>query len=186
MGASSKAAIATGATATGGAERGDHALGVFGAAGGAAGGAVGLCHAAQFFKPGATFRTSVLIHRHTLIMKLRIHADSIRLRLKQSEVKTLAEGGEVVETCPTLPVAMQYALQPDAAASALGVTADGARLTVHIPAAWLGGWDTDDRIGFEDTKGPIHLLIEKDFKCANPSTPKDNDDCYENPVACES
>ena len=118
-------------------------------------------------------------------MKLRIHADSIRLRLKQSEVKTLAEGGEVVETCPTLPVAMEYALRPDAAASTLGVTADGARLTVHIPSAWLSGWDVDERVGFEDSTGPIHLLIEKDFKCANPSTPKDNEDCYENPVACE-
>lgn len=118
-------------------------------------------------------------------MKLRIHADSIRLRLKQSEVKTLAEGGEVVETCPTLPVAMQYALRPDAAAPGLRASADGARLTVLIPSPWLAGWDSDDRVGFEDTTGPIHLLIEKDFKCANPSSPKDNDDCYENPVACE-
>lgn len=76
-------------------------------------------------------------------------------------------------------------MRPDAAASALGVSADGARLTVHVPAAWLAGWDTDTRVGFEDSTGPIHLLIEKDFKCANPSMPKDNDDCYENPVACE-
>jgi hypothetical protein len=118
-------------------------------------------------------------------MKLRINADSIRLRLKQSEVATLAAGGEVVEVCPTLPVALTYALRPDLAASTLTARADGSRLTVGIPAAWLTNWDTDQRVGFEDESGPIHLLIEKDFKCANPSLPKDNEDCYENPVACE-
>jgi hypothetical protein len=117
-------------------------------------------------------------------MKLRIHADSIRLRLKQSEVATLVAGGEVVETCPTLPVAMSYALRPDAGVSTLTVDADGARLRVRIPAGWLANWDTDERVGFEEAGGPIHLLIEKDFKCANPSTPKDNEDCYENPVDC--
>jgi hypothetical protein len=118
-------------------------------------------------------------------MKLRINADSIRLRLKQSEVATLAAGGEVVESCPTVPVPLTYTLRPDAVVKTLTATADGARLTVGIPSAWLTGWDTDQRVGFEETDGPIHLLIEKDFKCANPSLPTDNEDCYDNPVACE-
>jgi hypothetical protein len=119
-----------------------------------------------------------------VFMKLRIHADSIRLRLKQSEVKALMEGREVVETCPTLPVAMTYALRPDPGVSTLISHADGTRLTLHVPAGWLAGWDTDERVGFESTDGGIHLLIEKDWKCTNPSTPKDNEDCFENPVTC--
>ncbi|MBL8238793.1 MAG: hypothetical protein JNM66_15320 [Bryobacterales bacterium] len=118
-------------------------------------------------------------------MKLRIHADSIRLRLKQAEVKALTEGGEVVERCATVPVALEYALRPDAHGAALTAESDGARLTVRIPAAWLVGWDGDERVGFEGDAGGVHLLIEKDFKCAMPATPKDNEDCYENPVACE-
>jgi hypothetical protein len=28
--------------------------------------------------------------------------------------------------------------------------------------------------------------VEKDWKCANPSTEKDNADCYENPEVCGS
>ena len=184
MGASTKTAIATGTTASGGAEGGDDALGVFGATGSAAGRTIGFGHASQFFKLGPAFRTSVFVHRHTLIMKLRIHADSIRLRLKQSEVKALVEGGEVLETCPTLPVALVYALQPDPQGAEMTAEADGARLTVRIPAAWLEGWDGDERVGFEGDAGGIHLLVEKDFKCAMPATPKDNEDCYENPVAC--
>ena len=113
-------------------------------------------------------------------MKLRIQAGSIRLRLKQSEVKTLAEGGEVVERCPTLPVALEYALRPDADVSDLAAEFDGGRLTVRIPAQWLIGWEGDERVGFASAG----VLIEKDFKCAQPSAPADNEDGYENPVTC--
>jgi len=117
-------------------------------------------------------------------MKLRIHADSIRLRLKQGEVKALTEGREVAEICPTKPVALTYVLRPDAEAGAIRAESDGARLTVVLPAAWLAGWDTDGRVGFEGDADGIHLLIEKDWKCTNPGEPKDNDDCYENPTVC--
>lgn len=117
-------------------------------------------------------------------MKLRIHADSIRLRLKQSEVKSLVEGGEVLERCPTMPVAITYALRSVAAAEAISAECDGTRLTLNVPSGWLAGWDTDARVGFEGQAGPIRLLIEKDWKCANPADPKDNEDCYENPVEC--
>ena len=117
-------------------------------------------------------------------MKLRIHADSIRLRLKQSEVKALVEGREVVETCPTVPVALRYSLCANPAVTSLVAHSDGMQLKVHVPAGWLAGWDTDERVGFESTGGGIHLLIEKDFKCSLPASPNDNEDCYENPVAC--
>jgi len=116
-------------------------------------------------------------------MKLRVHADSIRLRLKQSDVKTLVDGGEVTECCPTAPAALSYALRPDAAGTKLAASFEGSRLTVTIPAPWLAGWDTDERVGFESTEG-LHILIEKDFKCTVPANPKDNEDCYENPVSC--
>ena len=113
-------------------------------------------------------------------MKLRIQAGGIRLRLKQSEVRALVEGGEVVEMCPTLPVALQYALRPDTGVTDLAAEFDGGRLTVRIPAQWLIGWEGDERVGFASAG----VLIEKDFKCAQPSAPADNEDCYENPVAC--
>ena len=117
-------------------------------------------------------------------MKLRIHADSIRLRLKQSEVKALVEGGEVVETCPTSPVGLRYSLCADPAVTSLVAQCDGGWLNVQVPAGWLAGWDTDERVGFASTEGGIHLLIEKDFKCSLPASSRDNEDCYENPVAC--
>lgn len=117
-------------------------------------------------------------------MKLRIHADSIRLRLKQSEVKSVVEGGEVVVSCPTLPVAITCTLRSVSGIDAMSAECDGARLTLHVPAQWLTGWDTDSRVGFDGQAGPIRLLIEKDWKCANPADPRDNEDCYENPVEC--
>lgn len=110
-------------------------------------------------------------------MKLRIQSGSIRLRLKQTEVRTLAEGGEVREVCSTL---LSYALRPSAAAN-LSATNDSGCLTVHIPAAWLQGWETDSRVGFESNEGGLQILVEKDWKCTNPTDPKDNEDCFENP-----
>jgi hypothetical protein len=114
-------------------------------------------------------------------MKLRIHADSIRLRLKQGEVKTLVEGGEVTESCPTVPLPLVYALRPDPAASALSVSHAGGRLTVHLPSAWLPGWDADDRVGFSGNEEGLEILVEKDWKCAHPASEKDNADCFANP-----
>ena len=157
---------------------------MFGPANRAAGRLIGLRHAPQFFKLRSALRTGVLIHRHTLIMKLRIHADSIRLRLKQSEVRTLEQGGEVSETCPTAPFALTYALRPDPDAAGLTAECDGARLTLRIPAAWLPGWEQDTRVGFASSGGPIELLVEKDWKCSNPASAKDNEDCFDNPVPC--
>lgn len=117
-------------------------------------------------------------------MKLRIHGGSIRLRLKQSEVKDLAEGREVVEFCPTLPVALTYALRPDPSISALAAHSEGGRLTVLVPTPWLLNWETDDRVGLEGEAGGVQLLIEKDWKCSSPSFPQDNEDCFENPNEC--
>jgi hypothetical protein len=117
-------------------------------------------------------------------MKLRIHAGSVRLRLKQSEVKALAEGREVTEVCPTLPVGLRYTLRPDAAAAEMTCTSDGAGLTVLVPAGWVAGWDVEERVGFHSESGGVAVLIEKDYKCAHPATEIDNEDCYENPVAC--
>lgn len=116
-------------------------------------------------------------------MKLRIQANSIRLRLKQAEVKTLVEGGEVLEECRTAPDSLIYALRPTAEAAMSATFASG-RLTVHLPAEWLANWDTDDRVGFTGTDGGLELLVEKDWKCMNPAAPSDNEDCFENPVGC--
>lgn len=113
-----------------------------------------------------------------------MHAGGIRLRLKQSEVKALVEGREVVETCPTLPTPIVYTLRPDAGAAAITADCANGALTLHVPAAWLAGWDMDTRVGFESQAGALQLLIEKDWKCSSPAQPADNEDCYENPVTC--
>ena len=113
-------------------------------------------------------------------MKLRIQAGSIRLRLKQAEVRSLAEGREVSEDCPTLPTPLTYVLRPSAAAD-LSASNDDGRLTVRIPSEWLKGWETDSRVGFESNEGGLQILVEKDWKCTSPADPKDNEDCFENP-----
>lgn len=110
-----------------------------------------------------------------------MQAGSIRLRLKQAEVRILAEGNSVVETVETAPVPLTYVLRPDPEIDSLTARFGGATLTISVPARWLTGWDTDGRVGFDGTDGNLGLLIEKDWKCINPAQPEDNEDCFENP-----
>lgn len=118
-------------------------------------------------------------------MKLRIHASSIRLRLKQSEVAALVAGSPVSENCGVDGGGFSYALLPDPMAQELNARIQDSRLTIHVPGSWLPGWDTDDRVGFTATDGAVEVRIEKDFKCAHPDDLGDNEDCYENPNLCE-
>ncbi|MBM3787485.1 MAG: hypothetical protein FJW30_24270 [Acidobacteria bacterium] len=111
-------------------------------------------------------------------MKLRVTSDSVRLRLKQSEVRTLVQGREVAESCAGL---LSYSLVPFDGAQ-LRATGSNGHITIQVPAGWLPDWDTDTRVGFETSENGFRILIEKDWKCTAPSNPKDNDDCYENPT----
>lgn len=114
-------------------------------------------------------------------MKLRLHEDSIRLRLTQSEVAALVQGGEVQHTCPTAPAPLVTILQSNSQASAITAAHDGSRLLIQVPSPLLAGWDADSRVGFAQSHGPLQILIEKDFRCAHPSDPAENKDCYPNP-----
>jgi hypothetical protein len=114
-------------------------------------------------------------------MKLRIHGGSVRLRLKQSEVKAVSEGREVSEECPGV---LRYGLRPEAGLAGFRCEREEGGLTVLVPAEWVAGWDVDERVGFGGEAGAVAVLIEKDYKCAHPATEGDNEDCYENPVAC--
>jgi len=103
-------------------------------------------------------------------MKLRIQGDSIRLRLTRSEVRQLAEAGEVAAEMRVAPgSSLVYRLRTADRAD-LGAELDGAEVTVFVPASWTAGWPDDDRVGFggtQDTGGgrQLALLVEKDFDC---------------------
>ncbi len=119
-------------------------------------------------------------------MKLRIQGNSIRLRLTRSEVRRLAEAGEVVAETRVAPgSSLVYRLQTTDRAG-LGASLSGVALTVSVPRDWVAGWPDDERVGFEGTQDAgdgrrLALLVEKDFDCLHRRP--DETDLFPNPDA---
>ena len=111
-------------------------------------------------------------------MKLRLHAGTLRLRLRQSEVARLAETGRV-EDAVTFAAGqtLSWILESGSSAS---ITASFERneIRVVVPAAMVETWVQSDQTGLEGAG----VLIEKDFQCVHPQSEEDGDS-YPNPLA---
>lgn len=121
-------------------------------------------------------------------MKIRIKGNSIRYRLTQSEVKTLAETGHLAEeTCFGPEQKFGYALKAKAGISGLQANFDGGTITMFIHADAAQNWPASDQVGFENeveiSPGVfLKLLLEKDFACLD-ETSEDQADNFPNPEA---
>jgi hypothetical protein len=102
-------------------------------------------------------------------MKIRIEDNSVRYRLRKSEVEVLAVEGSLKAAAIFPQGAFEYALQSNPGVSDLKASFSNGRMTVEIPAAWVQEWPGSSRVGFEthmqEGDAPLHLLIEKDFVC---------------------
>ncbi len=120
-------------------------------------------------------------------MKLRIQGSSIRLRLKQPEVTTLAETGRVEDRIEIGPgAALTYALETSDV-SALSVRLDGSDITVLLPRDQAAEWTDTDNVGLEaelaTDSGTLQVLVEKDFQCLHRRPKEDESDNFPHPEA---
>lgn len=103
-------------------------------------------------------------------MKIRIEGNSIRLRLRQSEVAQLAEEGRVEESTQMPGGHFNYRLELQTELKNLAAQYGRNGITVSLPESWGRSWPEDARVGFE-AQLPLaggqllHLLVEKDFVC---------------------
>ena len=116
-------------------------------------------------------------------MKLRIKGPSVRLRLSQTEVRTLAATGRCAEATPLPGGTLTYALETGPAYAA---HLDGSTLTVQVPEAAAAEWAATDQISLSSTLvledgTEVKLLIEKDFQCLAPDRDEDESDLFPNP-----
>lgn len=120
-------------------------------------------------------------------MKLRIRGDSIRLRLTQTEVATLAEIGRVEESIsfgPSTSDRLFYAI-------GFGGETLTAKLTqtlvqVSVPADVARAWASGDAVGLEGAQDvgegrSLRILVEKDFACLTERPHEDDTDAFKNP-----
>ena len=120
-------------------------------------------------------------------MKVRISGNSIRFRLKQSEVKRFAQTGEIKEETAFGVAAtdkLSFILK-EGIAPQFEISFEANTVTVKAPAIVCAEWTQTELVGFEETiatgKGEtIKILVEKDFKCLDGIGAED-EDAYPNP-----
>ena len=118
-------------------------------------------------------------------MKLRIHDNSIRLRLNRSEVARLRETGRVQDAVKFgSGAAFSYSLESSAAClSPHALFSDGG-LRVIVPEQQARHWAASEEVGMEAQNTQPAILIEKDFQCTHRE--EHDPEAYPNPVLTET
>ncbi len=120
-------------------------------------------------------------------MKLRLRADTLRLRLTRGEVEQIGQGQPVSEAThfPDGNV-LSYALVPGERNGARLETSDtGQFVRIELDGHRARTWAGSDEVGFSGdtpfTVGALEVLIEKDFTCITPRDGEEELDTYPNP-----
>ena len=120
-------------------------------------------------------------------MKLRIRNNSIRLRLRQGDVRRFATDGLVeARTDFGAGIALAYALLADDVPTLLA-SFDGRRILVRVPRDAAARWTSTDAVALDappSPASPLKVLIEKDFACTDAPADEPQDDAYPNPNHC--
>lgn len=119
-------------------------------------------------------------------MKIRIKDNSIRLRLTQTEIKTLQSSGVVeAKTVISHDLVFGYSLRRNERLENVEVTFENQHIIVNVPNEILSTFTDTDQIGIykkleNSTKEGLIIVIEKDFKCLD-NTTEDQSDMFPNP-----
>lgn len=110
-------------------------------------------------------------------MKLRIEGNSIRLRVKKSELERLKIEGKVHETVSFVKgFDFHYELVISERGSHVDVVFTHSTITVEIPLSMATAWIETEQVGLENTlNNGLYILIEKDFPCKTRDDEDKND-----------
>ncbi len=122
-------------------------------------------------------------------MKIRIFQNSLRFRLNRHEVQQLAQGTALESTLRLTPQCLRIELATRRNAADFSASFDAGVLIVSVPIQLVQKWAATGQVGMESVvtdrsqdRQPLHLLIEKDFKCLHDET-DNQEDCFANPRA---
>ena len=119
-------------------------------------------------------------------MKLRIHDNTLRIRVTQSEVARLAAGNPVEQITEFAPTSFLITLvKPSSQVRSTTATFQDNQLSVLLPLDAVTRWAHSDQVGIEASQTigsdkTLSILIEKDFECLH-SVAEDNTDAFPNP-----
>ena len=118
-------------------------------------------------------------------MKLRINANSIRLRLSKTDIAKLARDAYLEERTPFGDKVFSYSLRSKTGVDKLSASFNAGKINVFAPKEFLKAWVDNDVTGFDTYMSvgegeSLYILIEKDFKCIGKAA-EDQSDNFENP-----
>lgn len=102
-------------------------------------------------------------------MKLRLEGNSIRLRVRKSDLIKLQKEG-VIKEALIFPnnTSFNYQLITDTHAATIDAQLSAEGMTVLIPLSIATTWVQSDVVGLEQTlNSGLFILIEKDFPCTD-------------------
>ena len=123
-------------------------------------------------------------------MKLRIHGNSLRLRLNQAEVAQFSKTGHIDDSVEFgAGASLGYILESTTRVDSPQAIFKNGEIRIQLPIATAKEWVTTDRVGVsadQPVAGGKHLAIaiEKDFKCIHSDHADPN--AYPNPLAAEA
>ena len=118
-------------------------------------------------------------------MKLRIEDNSIRLRLRKSEVQELGHSGRVGGHTSLPGGSFTYALELKSDISRMDAQKSGNGIIIFLPEKDGKAWAGNEQVGHQaevalEGGAKLHLLVEKDFVCLD-RDPALQQDQYPNP-----
>ena len=121
-------------------------------------------------------------------MKLRIHGNSIRLRLTRSEVERFARDGRIESAVrfgppPVCPLSYRLVVSPQPECMAAEYSSD--RITILVSPVVAREWTATELIGISGCQplgddGQLEILVEKEFRRMRDAQP--DPDLYPNPL----
>jgi hypothetical protein len=122
-------------------------------------------------------------------MKLRIQGNSIRFRITQSELASLAAGARLEDSTqfgPAPSESLTYAVEISSKCSDVRASYSKGVIQVTLPANLALAWVRTNQVGIEHAQplGDAALLkitVEKDFRCFHSVTGQDERDNFPNP-----
>jgi hypothetical protein len=115
-------------------------------------------------------------------MKLRCSENSIRLRVRKSELKGLKTEHVIEEKVQIGAAVFRFVLR-NSKDAVVNASFENGAITLHVPTKELEQWMNSEQVGIEveqplEEGGILRLLIEKDFPCET-RTKEDKSDTFQ-------
>jgi hypothetical protein len=110
-------------------------------------------------------------------MKLRIEGNSIRLRVKKSDLETLKKHRIVRESVAFIKgFHFYYELKTDEKIKTIEASFSSGTIAVSIPLNMAQAWIDTEQVGVQNnSENGLFVLVEKDFPCKTRSDEDKND-----------